>query len=355
MRTIFFSILIFLALIAGLKAQSPTKQDFIPRGNSDSTNIVPPVQNKIKITGKALRAEDILVKDNQQVNSGEPLISRALEINALESRRTQAIERLNFLKSQQISEPIRPIEREFADLPPSNFNAEEMRISALQSRCNRESSFLESAKQEELGFLSNAGLSKLESLKQHKSRELFQAKDLLNNLQSLGFEPHYIAHQTEKIKALTEEIEVIDNDILIEQGKLQERISSFQSQKEEILLRAEYSLADCEERLQIAQAELQKSKYNRKLLEQQHSRSLAIYLQEQDKAAQIYQRDLSDYQKNLEAQKLKIFELESALSDIEFKISEITEVKSPYAGTITRVKVVGSSDGFIDVEFTLNY
>lgn len=350
MKTLFFSILIFLALVAGLKAQSPQKSDFTPQESSPTVS-----QNKIKITGRALKVEDILIKEGDRVVAGQPLISRALEIRALESNQAKALERLNFLQAQEIPKPIEPIAREFANLPASNFNAEEMRISALRSRCDREVISLETLKSEDLGFSSNAGLSKLENLKQHKSRELFQAQDLLNNLSSLGFEPHYIAHQTEKIKKLTEEVEKIDNDILVEQGRLQEQISAFQKGKTEAILKAEFSVADCQERLQIAEAELQKSRYNRELLEQQHARSLAIYLQEQDKSAQIYQRDLADYQKSIEAQKLRLFELESALSDIEFKLSEITEVKSPYDGEIVRIKIVNSTDGFINVEFTLNY
>lgn len=347
MKSLFFTVLVFLALIAGMRAQST--DDFTPSASQDES------KNKIRITGKALRTDDILVVENQQVTLGEPLISRALEINAIATEESKTLERLSFVKSQQILEPIKPIAREFVDLPPSNFKPEELSISALESRCAREEFSLEIAKSQDLIFSSDAGLAKLEQKKQHKSRELFQAQDLMNNLQTLKFENHYIRHQSENIKKLVEEVEQIDKDILIEQGKINERISGFESDKKSSIQSAEDTLQNCRERLQIAVAQFEKAKYERALLEQNHLRSRAIYLQEQDKSEQIYQRDKSEYQRRIEAQRLNVFDLELQLTDIEFRRSQIAEIRSPYTGVIRRVKIDSASDGFINVEFTLNY
>jgi biotin carboxyl carrier protein len=350
MKHFFFSTLIFLALIAGLKAQTPKKTDFNPTTTSAITQ-----QNKIKITGKALKIEDILVKEKTKVKAGQPLISRSLEISNLESQKTNTLERLNFLKKRVIPVPIKPIKRNFPELPVANFDGEELKIKALQSKCDRELINLENIKSSESPFLSNATLNKLEKLKQQKAKELFQAQDLLNNLKTLNFENHYISYQEEVIKKLKDELELINNDILIENGRLQEKSSINQENKINKISQAETAIAECKERLQIAQSELAQSKYNRQILEQQYSHNLAVYQQEQDKNEQIYQKDLIEYQKSLEAQKLAIFETENLLTQIESKLAEITEVKSPYDGEITRIKIIGSSDGFINLEFTLVY
>ena len=44
-----------------------------------------------------------------------------------------------------------------------------------------------------------------------------------------------------------------------------------------------------------------------------------------------------------------------SLSGIETKLAEITEIKSPYDGEITRIKIINSSDGYLNVEFILLY
>ena len=362
MRSFFFSLLLFFLFVFGinnLKANE-SKSDFVPKTGDNSSFISPSgstniSKNKIKISGRALKPDNILVKEGDRVSAGAPLISRKIEIETLELQRSKILERIAFLKNQQLIEPIKPISREYPKLPLANFEAETLQISAIQSRCDRAEIDLENTKNLNINYLSAASVARLEKLKQQKNRELFQAKDLLNNLKSLNFEAHYISHQEEKVKVLTAEIEQVDADILVEQGKLQEKLGQLEASKLGAIVSAENSLLDCRERLQISQAQLEQSKYQREILEQNHARSLAIHLQEQDKAAQIYQRDLVEYNKAVEALKLNLFDAEKSLSEIEFRLAEITEIKSPYDGEITRIKIINSSDGYLNVEFTLLY
>lgn len=361
MRSFFFSLLLFFLLVFGvsnLKANE-SKSDFVPKTGENSSFISPgssvKSQNKIKISGQALKPENILVKEGDRVSAGASLISRKVEVESLELQRSKVLERIGFLKNQRIIKPIEPISREYPKLPLANFEAETLQVSAVKSRCDRLEVDLENTKGIEYNYLSAASVAKLEKLKQQKNRELFQAKDLLNNLKSLDFELHYISHQEERVKLLGGEIEQIDSDILVEQGKIQEKLGDLESRKLSAIADAENSLLDCRERLQISRAQLEQSKYQREVLEQSYARSLAIHLQEQDKAAQIYQRDLVEYSKAVDALKLNLFEAEKSLSEIEFKLSEITEIKSPYDGQITRVKTINSTDGYLNIEFTLLY
>lgn len=362
MRSFFFSLLLFFLLIFGvnnLKANE-SKSDFVPKIGDNSSFVSPSgsgvkPQNKIKISGRALTPDNILVKEGDRVSAGSSLISRKIEIETLEFQRSKILERIAFLKNQQLIKPIEPVSREYPKLPLANFEAENLQISAIASRCDRIEVDLENVKKLNVNYLSAAPISRLEKLKQQKSRELFQAQDLLNNLKSLDFEAHYISHQEEKVKFLGGEIEQIDSDILIEQGKLQEKLSQLEANKFTAIASAENALLDCRERLQISQAQLEQSKYQREILEQNHARSLAIHLQEQDRAVQIYQRDLVEYEKAVEALKLNLFDSEKSLSEVELKLAEITEIKSPYNGEITRIKIINSSDGYLNVEFTLLY
>lgn len=363
MRSFFFSLLLFFLLIFGvnnLKANE-SKSDFMPETGENSSFTSPSGSNvsknkkKIKIFGRALKPENILVKEGSLVSAGAPLISRKIEIETLELQRSKVLERIAFLKNQQVIEPIKPVSREYPALPSANFEAETLQISAVNARCDRIAVDLENIKESNISYLSAAPVARLEKIKQQKSRELFQAQDLLNNLKSLKFEAHYISHQEEKIKLLNSEIEQIDSDILVEQGKLQEKLGQLEANKFGAIASTENVLLDCRERLQISQAQLAQSKYQREILEQNHARSLAIHLQEQDKAMQIYQRDLVEYNKAVEALELNLFDAEKSLSEIEFKLAEVTEIKSPYDGEITRIKIVDSSDGFLNVEFTLLY
>jgi biotin carboxyl carrier protein len=355
MRTFFFSVLVFILLASGvrqLKANTPKDSDFNPQSFTEEKSSS---SRKIKVSGKALKPENILVKEGDSIEPGQPLITRQFEIDTLESQRSKVLEKVEFISSQQILKPIEPISRDYPSLPHANFDADTLRISAIQSRCDRMRVDLDSAKSAEFSYLSAASVDKLEQSKQHKSRELNQAKDLLSNLRSLDFEAHYVTHQEEVVKSLTEEVQQIDGDILVELGKIQEKLSLAQISKANAVSEFESKLSDCEQQLQISQANLIQSKYQREILEQDYERSLAIHLQEQDRNKQNYQRDMVEYNQAIETQRLALFDANSSLDQIDLKLSEITEVKSPYEGKISRVKIVDSVDGFINVEFTLVY
>lgn len=355
MRTFFFSILLFILFISGvrqLQANTPKNSDFSPQSFTEEKSSS---TKKIKISGKALRPENVLIKEGDRVQSGQPLITRKFEIDQLESQRSKILERIQFLETKQPIKPIEPIERTYPALPEANFEAESLRLSAISARCDRLNLDLEAAKNTQLSYLSAAGIDKLERSKQHKARELNQAQDLLVNLKSLNFQSHYITHQEEKIKKITEEIQQIDSDILVETGKLQERLSLAEIQKNSAIASVEEKLADCNQQLQIFQANLLEAKYKREILEQDYQRSLAIHLQEQNRNQQNYQRDLVKYNESVESQKLALFQANEELTQTDLRLSEITEIKSPYDGEITRIKILNSVDGFVNVEFTLVY
>ncbi|MDY6941299.1 MAG: hypothetical protein SWY16_27045, partial [Cyanobacteriota bacterium] len=102
-------------------------------------------------------------------------------------------------------------------------------------------------------------------------------------------------------------------------------------------------LADARYEVSESMASLNKAK----ALRQQEE---LVFLQQQ----QLNQQQLLlEQQRSSQQQSYQKAQLLNDLQDIEEKIELITAIKSPYAGSIRRVKIIGQSDRNISVEISL--
>ncbi len=106
--------------------------------------------------------------------------------------------------------------------------------------------------------------------------------------------------------------------------------------RQEQMANARYQLSHAIGALNQAKTKRQNDEFL--FLQQQQQQAQQLLLQQQQ------QQQQSSYQKA---------QLLNDLQEIEEKISEITAIKSPYAGSIRRVKILGQSDRTIQVEISL--
>ena len=67
-----------------------------------------------------------------------------------------------------------------------------------------------------------------------------------------------------------------------------------------------------------------------------------------------YQRQLAEYEQRLTDREFQITQLIEKLNNVENQIATLAVVKSPYNGTVRRVKWLGqSADGTLSAEVTL--
>ena len=64
--------------------------------------------------------------------------------------------------------------------------------------------------------------------------------------------------------------------------------------------------------------------------------------------------EMSRLMTNRQRQQYQLAELVNQLQEVESKLDEIVEVRSPYSGRVRRVKILGQNDRLITAEITLD-
>ena len=105
---------------------------------------------------------------------------------------------------------------------------------------------------------------------------------------------------------------------------------------------------------QLAMGKLQSAKDSRKYQEYQASINSARRVEEMNQARLNYQRQLAEYEQRLADREFQLIQLQEKLNDLDNALATLSTVKSPYAGTVRRVKFLGQSpDGSLTAEVTL--
>ena len=105
---------------------------------------------------------------------------------------------------------------------------------------------------------------------------------------------------------------------------------------------------------QLAMGKMQSAKDSRKYQEYQASINSARRVEEMNQARLNYQRQLAEYEQRLTDREFQITQLQEKLNDVENAIETLAVIKSPYNGTVRRVKWLGqSANGTLTAEVTL--
>lgn len=105
---------------------------------------------------------------------------------------------------------------------------------------------------------------------------------------------------------------------------------------------------------QLAMGKMQTAKNSRQYQEYQASIDTARRVEEQNQARLSYQHQLAEYEQRLTDREFQLTQLQEKLNDVQNQIATLSVVKSPYSGTVRRVKFLGqSSDGSLTASVTL--
>ena len=105
---------------------------------------------------------------------------------------------------------------------------------------------------------------------------------------------------------------------------------------------------------QLAMGKMQSAKDSRKYQEYQASINSARRVEEMNQARLNYQRQLAEYEQRLTDREFQVTQIQEKLNNVENAIATLSVVKSPYAGTVRRIRWLGQSpDGSLTAEVTL--
>ncbi len=245
---------------------------------------------RLTITVKIAEPEDLKVNEGSDIKAGQIIASRDREKQRLDAQKTQLDLSLQKLQSYQPLPPTAP------NLPPT--------IKALPPN-----SYLE---QEAIVEKAKTAIASIESQIEVKEKEI----EYLQAVENL--DPIILDHEQVKLKQL--------------KLKHTEAVRDYQ----------------------LAIGKLQTAKDSRAYQEYQASLATARRVEQMNTARSSYERQMAEYQQQLAGREFQEAQLKGKLNEVENAIANLSVVKSPYDGTVRRIKWLGQSpDGSLTAEITL--
>ncbi len=286
---------------AGLVKVAVAGNTVIPNNSQPTNNTVAQIPTeqtteettqprRLTVTVKIAEPEDLKVNEGSQIKAGQIIASRDREKQRLEAQKTQLNLSLQKLQSYQPLPPTPP------NLPPA--------IKSLPPN-----SYLE---QEAMVEKTKTAIASIESQIEVKEKEI----EYLQAVENL--DPIILDHEQVKLNQL--------------KLKHTEAIRDYQ----------------------LAIGKLQTAKDSRAYQEYEASLATAKRVEQMNAARSSYERQLADYQQQLVGREFQEAQLQGKLNEVENAIANLSVVKSPYAGTVRRIKWLGQSpDGSLTAEITL--
>jgi len=249
-----------------------------------------PAQRRFKLRLTLSSPEDLRVREGDKVAEGQVLAARVRDRQRLETQKTQLQLKINKLKSPIAGlSPARPIP-EVASLPSPSFLEQVAEVERVKTLVT----------------------------KAEKARELQQRKlDLLQSLPKAEIPEATIPHETEVLAEKQRELDQV--------------------------------LAD----LELAKAKLAKAQQDRQYQEYLHSMELSKRAIAIEQARLQYQEQLQKQQEQEQQRSFQLAQLDSQMQNLNAQLLALSAIRSPYAGTIQRIKVEGQNDQSLIVELVM--
>ena len=285
--------LLIYGLIIGAMAIAPTFTSFLPLPSwaiANQEQQTTTRPRRLAITVKVSEPSDLKVSEGEEIVAGEIVADREQERTRLTTQQKQLQLSLDRLKAALITPPAAPQKVPTVMALPP--------ISYLEHEAAVEKT--------------KSAIASIESELELKREEI----NYLSGVKNL--DPIILEHEQAKLKQLKQQ-----------------------------------HTAEVRE-YQLAMGKMQTAKDSRKYQEYQTSIDSARRVEEMNQARLNYQRQLTEYEQRLTDREFQVTQLQEKLNNVENAIATLSVIKSPYAGTVRRVRWLGQSpDGNLTAEVTL--
>lgn len=259
-----------------------------------------------KITLAVDKPDDLKIKQGSAISAGQIIADQEDERDRLLQRKAELLLAVDRLKKQLITEPQRPLEPLKPKLVPALSNLGDISYQQYEAA-------IEKAKKEVDRATAELGL---------KQRQI----DFLKGIE--GIDAAIIEHEL----AATAQLEAKVKDAAIE--------------------------------VNLSEGKLLTAKQERQQKEYQHSLDAARRIEEANTAQSFYQRQVAenliafqrqsaDYEKELRERDYRTTQTKLQLSGIDDNISKLSTIRSPYSGTVKRVKFINQTDNKLNIELSI--
>ncbi len=297
--------------------------------------------------------QDLKVKPGDTIGAGAAIADRVLERSRLIVQR-QALElSLQEIQGKTVIEPTAPVTVPAVnELPPVSYAEEaaaiasaQLAVQQTQREFAQERSLLHSAPLEESSAVRRAEVAVAE-----KQRAVDIQNRKIDAVQSLkDLPPDVLIHEQEVLKQRQSELRTAQADLEEAQAK-EQAASRAQSDKLRSLSQA---VEKAQAELQLAISKLQTAKDKRAYTEYEASVTAARRAEARNQALSNYETRVSEAERHQRDRSFQVAQLQAKIAEVDNQLSALSTVKSPYAGTIRRIKVLGQNDKNLLVEVTL--
>lgn len=330
----------------------------IAQNNTGPTNtetITTPGTNPrlLKLNLSLSTPTDLKVKAGESVSTGQVLVEKTEIKKGLLEGRNQLVLNRDAIANRQVITPVPPNRVPAVDrLPITSYAEPEAQINAAAIKIEQYTRAIALQQQQMSAdppsfsaalMAARDAVANQQRLIDNQKRKI-EAVALLKDLP-----PEVGLHEAEVLKKLEAQLQKLAGDYEVKSGDLE----NAKLQRIEKLQLLQESLNKVRTDHQVAIAQLQAAKDARAYQEYQASIAAAARVEQSNQALSSYQQQLiaADGQKREQA--FQIATINTKIGEIDEKIANLGVVTSPYTGTIRRIKWLGQSDRFLNVELTL--
>ncbi len=338
MRSIYIQAALFILLGTGAIAtvtanKSPSNDSFIAPKETPK---------RLKITLSVNDPQDLKVREGDRVIKGQILSDRDLERRRLSRERMGVLLSINRIEKSPL--PTMKLAPDVPELPRTSYAIAEVEIQQAELKFSQAQRNLQNALSYDPFITAKANVDKARAgIEQASSNFNLQQRklDAVNGLR--GLPPEMLEHETEKLRQRQ-----------TDQDKALAEFNFYTAEYRQIEAQRSQAIADLQNKVQLARAELEvaqarlrEQKEQREKQEYEHRITLSRRAEEQNQAAIALANQKLD-------REFKLSQLNEQLSAIEEKLNGISQVRSPYNGTIKRIKTERQADNTITVTVTLD-
>lgn len=323
------SILLGVTAVVGVMAQSPS-----PNSPPNPTVSSP---RRLKINLTLTNPNELRVQEGQRIHAGQVIADRPQERMRLDRERRQVLLAIAAIE-RQATATLKPATG-LRELPPVSYAIEETQIQQAELEFSQAQRNLQNALGNDPFITARAKVDKAKSAVEaaYRAFELQQRKlDAVNGLK--GLPPEMLEHETEKLRQKQSELNTAQSEYDFYAAEYRQVEGHRNSEIAELQNKAQLARG----RLEIAQAQLRTAKELREKQEYEHRITLARRTEEENQAA------IAVSNQKLERE-FKLAQLRENLSATEEKINAIVQIKSPYSGTVSRIKVDKQNNSLLGV------
>ena len=297
---------------------------------------------RLKINLNIADPSELKVREGDSVTRGQVLSDREAERSRLNRDKREILLAIAAVE-KQIVPTLKPAPQ-MRELPPISYAVEETSIQLAELRLSQAQRNLGTAVENDPFISARARVDKSRAGVEQAFRdfELQQRKlDAVNGLK--GLPPEMLTHETEKLRQMKTILEGKEAELKFYQAEYNQVEGD--RRKELTDLQSKVSIARGE--LEQAQSRLRAAKEQREMAEYEQRITVARRIEEENQAAIAVSNQKLD-------REFKLAQLREKLSSVEEKLNGIVQVKSPYGGSIKRIRFDKQTDGKLGVTLHLD-